>query len=101
MFRFKCLNVSEKKGGVLLKGDPEFEAVTKKCYSVHLIDERKKGFEEKEIVPLNRYLEPQIQWLEEKIYLRECKLNKDTKTLIGKKHKVLQKLSEKKGRKNR
>lgn len=86
---------------MLLEGDPEFKAVTKKCYSVHLIDERKKGFEEKEIVPLNRYLGPQIQWLEEKIYLREYKLNEETKTLIGKKHKVLQKVSERKGRKNR
>ena len=47
------------------------------------------------------YLKPQTQWLEEKIYLREYKLNEDTKTLTGKKYKVLQKLNEGKGRNNR
>lgn len=66
-----------------------------------MIDERKNGLKEKEILPLNIYLKPQTQWLEEKIYLREYKLNEDTETLIRKKYKVLQKLNERKGRNSR
>lgn len=63
-----------------------------------MINFRKNG-PEKETAPLNIYLKPQNQWVEEKIYLREYKLNEDTKALIGKKYKVLQKLNERKGRK--
>lgn len=40
----------------------------------------------------NVYLKLQKQF--EEIYLREYKLNEDTKTLIGKKYKLLQKLNE-------
>ena len=41
----------------------------------------------------NVYLKQQKRF-EEKIYLREYKLNRDTKSLIGKMYKLFQKLNE-------
>lgn len=99
MCRFKCLNISEKMGTALRA--PIIKCTDKAVMLCPSFDKWNGGLGSTwKGNCATKYIFETIESMTWD-YLREYKLNKDTKTLTGKNYKVRQKLNKGKGSKNK